>query len=424
MHRQLSSAFHSDCHPHRNSGLTEQRNILHSQLSSCQEQAAALRAELQLYQKLVRDSAGDSGDPESSSRRLQQLLDEVKRLREQLQRGVRNNDALAEQLRSKLDLQSEREEEDGGSSHSSGSRVDEEEERETRRRQPRVTISGSRPLVTATTAAEPSSSAAGAIPRSTHLTAPAPEARVPLGGGLGTLTVRADVKMTSDGSATSLPQLSLSGKTPLREDPSLHLSAPRSHSSPFVKGAGLHTSSHAPSTSARFVPRTGEEDRRPGTRDAPTHTPATETGRHSLSDYLAREGIPKLEPAVYPSASVFLPATSRGRGSAPHSSTAARETSHPHPPPFSTSHPPPLSTSHPPPLSTSHPPPLSTSHPPPLSTSHPPPLSTSTPHPSTDGRRRRRDFESFESRLKQALESSQVRHSSPHTSTYCHIHTV
>ena len=231
--------------------------------------------------------------------------------------------------------------------------------------------------MTSTTAVEPSFTAAGPIPRSTHLPPPH-ETRIPLGGGLGTLTVRANVKMTSDGSASSLPQLSLSGKTPRRDDPSLLLSAPCSHSSPFVAGAGLRTSSHAPSASTRF-PRTSEEEVKLGVRDASTgtHRHTADSTSHSFSDYITREGIPKLEPAVHPS--YPTPAASLGRG---------------HPPPPTTSSHLPLSSSHPP-----------SSHPPSSSTHTPPP----TPRPSTDGRKKRREFESFESRLKQALESSQVR---------------
>jgi hypothetical protein len=116
---------------HSNNGLSEQRNLLTSQLSSCQQQVTALQAELKLYQKLVRDSgtaAGGSGDAGLSSSATLRLLDEVKGLRKQLQRGIRNNDALAQQLRSKLEPQSEREEEeegDGEGSRSSGSPVGE-----------------------------------------------------------------------------------------------------------------------------------------------------------------------------------------------------------------------------------------------------------------------------------------------------------
>ena len=308
----------------------------------------------------------------SSSATLR-LLDEVKGLRKQLQRGIRNNDALAQQLRSKLELQSEREEEeeeegDGEGSRSSGSQVDGGGSVGGRR--PRH-VTGYSGHMTSTTAVGPSSTASGPIPRSTHLPPPH-ETRIPLGGGLGTLTVRADVKMTSDGSASSLPQLSLSGRTPHRDDPSLLLSAPRSHSSPFVKGAGLRMSSHAPSASSRF-PRTSEEEGKLGVRDASTgtHRHTADSTSHSFGDYITREGIPKLEPAVHPS--YPTPAASLGRG---------------HPPPPTTSSHLPLSSSHPP-----------------SSTHTPPP----TPRPSTDGRRKRREFESFESRLKQALESSQVR---------------
>ena len=279
-------------------------------------------------------------------------------MREQLQRGVRNSDALAEQLRSKLDLthsEGGRDEEDGGGSRSSGSQVDGGEgETALGRRGPppqadqHLTSATARPGLTAGV----SSSVAGAVAPSPQLTSRPPETRILL-GGLGTLTVRADVKMTTDGSTASLPQLSLSSQTPRRNDPSLLLSAPRGHSSPFVKGVGLQSSSHAPSASQRDS-RTGGEGLK--TRETMTHSqghPQTaDDARRSLTDYLSREGIPKLEPAIPPS---YPPPTAE-RGAPRVSSSAGKAPS---------------------------------------------------ASPSTE-RRRKREFESFESRLQQALDSSSL----------------
>ena len=233
------------------------------------------------------------------------LLEEVRKLQEQLRRGVRNTDALARQLRSKLDLRQPEDEVDLGAGQTT----------------PRV---GERAGHTG-------------LSSSAHVPSGPPETKISL-GGLGTLTVRADVRMSSDGSGTSLPQLSLSDRTPRKPGHSLHLSAPRSHSSPLVKGAGLQTSSRAHSTSARSAPRSGEE--------------AGTAARASFSDYVAREGIPKLEPAIHP------PTT----GSVP-------------------------------------------------TVPNVPAAHNSPPHwqsMSTEGGRRRREYESLESRLREALENSNL----------------
>ena len=257
-----------------------------------------------------------------SSGRLLQLLEEVRRLREQLHQGVRNSDALAEQLRSKLDAEQQEqeeeeegeEEEDGegdGESSSSGSQDEDEtmhRSKVTVRTTPtdgqtrhQTTQSWSRSHPQTSIAAEPSHTTAS-LP---HLTTSFPgEARIPLGGGIGTLTVRADVQMSGDGSSSSLPQVSHSTAAPqLRDGASFVLSAPRSQSSPFVRGVGLQHSSHAPSSVGRGG-RVSEDVRANlfgtsgGRGGIHPSSHIRDGASHQLDDYLSREGIPKLEPAV------------------------------------------------------------------------------------------------------------------------------
>ena len=295
----------------RNTGLEKQRNLLHSQLSSCQEQVATLRAEVQLYQKLLQDSQGGRPGSGGTSGRLMQLLEEVRRLREQLNQGVRNSNALAEQLHSKLD-----EVHGEGSAvslqSSSGSRVHGVKEAVPQR---------SEGTQTTPTPMQPKSQTSGTWSHHLHdpqthnsnteqptlpLGVPLPPqsgARVPL-GGIGTLTVRADLQM-SDSSTISLPQ----STRPLHvADTSLTFTAPQSHSSPYTRtGPGVHHSSHAPSLSEQG--RVGEEGTKSklyttrgaatGVQKSPHITRATEvTGQHPLDEYLAREGMPKLEPVM------------------------------------------------------------------------------------------------------------------------------
>ena len=330
-----------------NASLGEQRKLLQSQLSSCQEQVSALQAELKLYRKLLRDS-GKAGGGALSSGRLSEVLEEVQGLQNQLRQGVRNADALSRQLASKLEFQhTQREEEE---------EVDGEEENEAT---PRTDQKRQMPTTSSAATRDNSAHFAGSA---CLVSASAPEAKIPL-GALGTLTVRADVKMTSDGSTSSLPQLSVTGRAPHRDEPSLTLPAPRGHSSPFVKGAGLRESSHAHPSSGQTAPRCGKE--------------AGESAKLSFSDYLTREGIPKLEPTLHHS---HLPSTTRTGAEREEERGGAG---------------PQLSSS--------------VTHPLPHQRSSPPPSLSAT------DRGRRRQFESFESRLKEALESSslQVRHSTP-----------
>lgn len=367
----------------RSTGLEKQRNLLHSQLSSCQEQVATLRAEVQLYQKLLQDSQGGRPGSGGTSGRLMQLLEEVRRLREQLNQGVRNSNALAEQLHSKLD-----EAQGEGSAvslqSSSGSRVHGVKEAVPQRSegiqttptplQPKPQTSDTwshhhlhKPQTHVSNIEQPTLPHVGlgaTLP-------PLSGARVPL-GGIGTLTVRADVQM-SDSSTVSLPQ----STRPLHvADTSLTFTAPQSHSSPYTRrtGPGIHHSSHAPLLSEQG--RVGEEGTKTklystrgtatGVHKSPHITGPMDTGQRQLDDYLAREGIPKLEPVVSALHSHQSSSSLLSDGDAATTAAATDGLRH--------------TTS-------------STTQ----TASHPPPLASGGAG---------REFQSLESRLKQALESS------------------
>ena len=365
---------------------------------------ATLQAELQLYQKLVRDSAatqGSQGGPGSSGRLLQ-LLEEVRRLREKLHQGVRNSDALSERLRSKLDTQQRRRQEEEGSAStlhsSSGSQVNGERVEPQRSEGTQTTPSNTqqertRPQATYSwTRSRPSESQTHTERRHVATgplyTTPGPQREAKLSlGSLGTLTVKADVLM-SDASTTSLPQSSRSARLLRMTDPSLLLSAPQSQSSPFVRGVGVQHTSHAPSLSERGG-RVGEEVKTTlfstrgtgsGTHHRPTHVTGSGTQvddtRQPLDDYLAREGIPKLEPAMTPlrsRRSSTSSAASLSWGAPPNSSTTVGGTRR---------------------------------QPASAATQTAPGHTHLPPSATPGGGTVEREFESLESRLKQALESS------------------
>ena len=105
-------------------GLEEERDLLSDQLAGCQDQIRTLQEELILYQNLLQDSvkeqsgtaaagtqAGGGDLPGASpgkpglsltAEKVLQLLEEVRKLREQLDSSIRSNNLLAEQLRSRL----------------------------------------------------------------------------------------------------------------------------------------------------------------------------------------------------------------------------------------------------------------------------------------------------------------------------------
>ena len=307
---------------------------MHSQLSSCQEQVATLQAELQLYQKLLQDSTkspgglGGSAGTGVTSERVVQLLEEVRRLREQLNQGVRNSSALAEQLRSKLGTQgSPLQSASSTGSHEHGEGAEPQRSAGTQTTptctQPPLHV---RTQMASSLTRRPGEPQAGTSPAGHGYTASLPRsqpsaapytAKLSL-GSIGTLTVKADVLM-SDASSSSLPQLTPSARPP-RADASLLLSAPRSHSSPFVRGMGPGGSgqqrvSHTSLMSDRG--RGGEEmaTKLFGTGVAGIHKSIHIAGskgslEHSrqqqqqqqqqqpVDDYLTRESIPKLEPTL------------------------------------------------------------------------------------------------------------------------------
>ena len=231
------------------------------------------------------------------------------------QQGVRNSNALAEQLHSKLD-----EAQGEGSAvslqSSSGSRVHGVKE---------AVLQRSEGTQTTPTPLQPKSQTSGTwshhhlhepqthVSNTEHRTQPhvglsatlppLSGARVPL-GGIGTLTVRADVQM-SDSSTISLPQ----STRPLHiADTSLTFTAPQSHSSPYTRrtGPGVHHSGHAPSLSEQgVVGKEGTKAKLYSTRGtatgvykSPHITRSTDiTGQRPLDEYLP-EGSPKLEPVV------------------------------------------------------------------------------------------------------------------------------
>ena len=303
----------------------------------------------------------------------------MRRLREQLNQGVRNSDALAQQLHSKLEeqqQQSEEEDEEEEEEEEDEEEKDEEEEDEEgsysgsqvhlerkartsggTQTAPSHTRTSHRQQQTShswrphTTFNQPTTSTV------LHHTPSGPEAKISL-GGIGTLTVKADVQMTSDTSTASLPQLSAS------YNPSLYLSAPQSQSSPFVRGVGLQSSSHTHSASKRAKGTSAADSGSQTRQQQGTHTT---TDGHSFNEYLSREGIPKLEPVLTPlhsrqSSSAASAASLSGGIGNTSSFTATR----------------------------------------------PRPVSSTAAHPpsSTVPGGVQREFESLESRLKQALESS------------------
>lgn len=318
-----------------------------------------------------------------------QLLDEVHRLREQLNQSVRNSNALAEQLHSKLEVQGD------GSAASlqslSGSKLHGVKEAVPQRSevtQTTPTPTQSKSQTTHTWSHHrlgdpPTHSYRATLPRPglSAMLPPQSEAKIPL-GGIGTLTVKADVQM-SDGSTSSLPQ----STQPLWRgaNTSLLFTTPQSHSSPYVRGTGPGTqhSSHAPSLSQRA--RVSEEAKLFSTRGAGTgvqkspHISGSErltedTGQQTLDDYLTQEGIPKLEPAMslysHHSSSSSLPASLSGDGHR-NTSTATARAGLRHTT-FSTTQ----------------------------TASHVPPSASALPGGTG------REYQSLESRLKQALESS------------------
>ena len=89
---------------HRNRSLEEQKTILNSQLASAQEQILMLKEELALYKKLLDEKHSDTTTTTSVDlKQVLQLLEEIRRLREQLDQSIRNNQALSEQLQSRLE---------------------------------------------------------------------------------------------------------------------------------------------------------------------------------------------------------------------------------------------------------------------------------------------------------------------------------
>ena len=109
-------------------GLGEERDLLSDQLAGCQDQIRTLQEELILYQNLLQDSVREQSGTAASAANTQaggdlpgatgaspgkpglsltaekvlQLLEEVRKLREQLDGSIRSNNLLAEQLRSRL----------------------------------------------------------------------------------------------------------------------------------------------------------------------------------------------------------------------------------------------------------------------------------------------------------------------------------
>ena len=78
--------------------------ILNSQLASAQEQILMLKEELALYKKLLDEKHSDTTSTTSVDlKQVLQLLEEIRRLREQLDQSIRSNQALSEQLQSRLE---------------------------------------------------------------------------------------------------------------------------------------------------------------------------------------------------------------------------------------------------------------------------------------------------------------------------------
>ena len=137
-----------------------------------------------------------------------------------------------------------------------------------------------------------------------HLhTATRPEAK-PL-SAIGTLTVTADVQM-SDGSTISLPQ-STHAARPHGGEASF-LPAPQDHSSPLLKGVGSggHGQHLGPASHSSGRTRGGEVKTKLFGKGAAIHKSTQIAGggssefsrRQQSHEYLSREGIPKLEPAL------------------------------------------------------------------------------------------------------------------------------
>ncbi len=87
--------------PLRIRSLEEGRTILNSQLAAAQEQVLTLREELVLYQKLLNEKQGSTSSVDL--KQVLQLLEEIHRLRDQLDQSIRSNQALSEQLQSRLE---------------------------------------------------------------------------------------------------------------------------------------------------------------------------------------------------------------------------------------------------------------------------------------------------------------------------------
>ena len=242
---------------------------------------------------------------------------------------MRNSSALAEQLRSKLGTQGsplQSASSSGSHEHGEGAEPQRSEGTQTT---PTCTQPPShvRTQMASSLTRRPGEPQAGTSPAGHGYTASLPRsqpsaapyaAKLSL-GSIGTLTVKADVLM-SDASSSSLPQLTPSARPP-RADASLLLSAPRSHSSPFVRGMGPGGSgqqrvSHTSLTSERG--RGGEEmatklfssgvagihksTHIAGSKGSLEHSRQQQQQQQQqqqpLDDYLSREGIPKLEPTM------------------------------------------------------------------------------------------------------------------------------
>ena len=96
--------YYKPCH-YRNAALTEQKILLTSKLASCHEQVAMLNKELELYQKLLHESyqvgrsPGQGGEGlGNTTEKVLQLLEDIRRLRRQLDQSIHKNSVLSETL--------------------------------------------------------------------------------------------------------------------------------------------------------------------------------------------------------------------------------------------------------------------------------------------------------------------------------------